>query len=207
MKKIIMIFVLVCFFFQCKKELLPEFSEFTDSRDGYTYETVKIGTQVWLAENLRYLPIVNHPDDRSITEKKYYVAGYYASNLVEAKATSEYEIYGALYNYPAALEACPYGWHLPGEDEWVQLTKTVGRNNGAAFRSKMLWTSDMRGDNSSGFNMLPGTNRDGDGIWSTGQTSDVAGRVYVWAFPWSDKRLEHDDTTRDSYNSIRCIKD
>lgn len=95
MKKIIVILILVCFFSQCRKELLPEFSEFTNPRDGYTYQTVKIGSQIWFAENLRYLPVVNHPDDMSSADKRYYVAGYYGTDLTEAMSAMEYEICGA----------------------------------------------------------------------------------------------------------------
>jgi hypothetical protein len=58
MKKLLPLILVILFSYQCEKELNPEFGEFTDIRDSYTYKTVKIGSQTWFAENLRYLPAV-----------------------------------------------------------------------------------------------------------------------------------------------------
>jgi len=106
-----------------------EYGSFTDSRDGIVYKTVTIGEQVWMAENLAYLPSVVGPATESYTAPYYYVYGYDGTSVATAKATSNYTTYGVLYNWPAALTACPEGWHLPSDEEWTQL-ETYLANNG-----------------------------------------------------------------------------
>jgi uncharacterized protein (TIGR02145 family) len=108
------------------------FGSFTDSRDGIIYKTIKVGTQVWMAENLAYLPSVNLDSDGSYTESKYYVYGYEGTNVSEAKAKVNYVNCGVLYNWVAAMNGesssnsvpsgvrgiCPVGWHIPSDSEW-----------------------------------------------------------------------------------------
>jgi hypothetical protein len=76
-----------------------------DSRDGQTYKTVTIGTQIWMAENLNYETTNSYcyDDDPSNCSK-----------------------YGRLYTWAAATKACPIGWHLPSDDEWNTLFTAVG---------------------------------------------------------------------------------
>ncbi|MDD2297287.1 MAG: FISUMP domain-containing protein [Sphaerochaetaceae bacterium] len=106
-----------------------EGTTFTDSRDGIVYETVTIGEQVWMAENLAYLPSVVGPATGSYTAPYYYVYGYDGTSVATAKATTNYQTYGVLYNWPAALTVCPPGWHLPSDEEWTEL-ETYLANNG-----------------------------------------------------------------------------
>ena len=123
----------------------------TDSRDGNVYKTVTIGDQLWMAENLAYLPAVSPGSEgggigeysppsgdllkagpsaaASDTEPRYYVYEYSGTNVEYAKATTNYQTYGVLYNWPAAMTACPSGWHLPSDEEWTQL-ETYLANNG-----------------------------------------------------------------------------
>ena len=79
---------------------------FTDSRDGNEYNWVQIGNQVWMAENLAYLPSVNMVADGSedAAGSYYYVYGYDGTNVTDAKATANYTTYGVLYNWTAAME-------------------------------------------------------------------------------------------------------
>lgn len=95
---------------------------FTDPRDGNTYRTVQIGVQCWLAKNLKYLPSVCPATTTPDGSAFYYVYDYQGNNVEEAKATANYRNYGALYNWAAAQEACPPGWHLPSDAEWSELT-------------------------------------------------------------------------------------
>ncbi len=106
-----------------KIDALP--STFTDTRDNYTYRTVRIGSQVWMAENLKYLPSVVGPNIASNTEPYYYVYDYEGTDVTAAKATGNYQNYGVLYNWPAALGACPAGWNLPGDAQWTELINYV----------------------------------------------------------------------------------
>ncbi len=111
----------------------PASDVFTDERDGNRYRAVQIGDQCWLAENLRYLPSVSPISRRALwkpwqsvqnnsrTQPYYYVYGYHGRSVAEAKTTAHYRDYGVLYNWPAALAACPTGWHLPSDEEWTQL--------------------------------------------------------------------------------------
>jgi len=98
--------------------------------DGYTYELVEIGDQCWFAENLAYLPEITYEDDwGSESDPQYAVYGYEpgsgTENISDAKATSEYNDYGVLYNWSAAGNACPEGWSLPSHDDWTELERYV----------------------------------------------------------------------------------
>ena len=122
-----------------------ETGSFTDSRDGIAYSWVKIGDQTWMSENLAYLPLVDTVTDGSedISEGKYYYVYDFApqpgndetTQVTNAKATVNYQTYGVLYNWYAAMEndnssstnpsrvqgVCPAGWHMASIDEWWEL--------------------------------------------------------------------------------------
>ncbi len=167
--------------------------EFIDSRDGIKYKTVKIGDQIWMAENLKFLLEVGIPDILSETTAYHYVLGYDGTNTVEAKATENYNSYGVLYNWPAAMNGerqsntnpsgvqgvCPAGWHLPSHAEWEQLIDFLGGENVAGGKLKETgtthWLSPNTGaTNESGFNAVPG----GD----TNLGRDLTGVYSIW---WS----------------------
>lgn len=156
-------------------------STFTDSRDGNVYKYVQIGNQVWMAENLRYLPSVVGGKTQSETIPYYYVYNYDGSNVDDAKSTTLYKTYGVLYNWNAVQTACPSGWHLPTNAEWETLENyladngynydgTIGGGNdkiAKALASKSGWSISIGiGDvgnsdfpnfrNKSGFAALPG---------------------------------------------------
>jgi uncharacterized protein (TIGR02145 family) len=157
---------------------------FIDSRDGHVYKWVKIGDQVWMAENLAYLPSVHSPYDEStnpfnsgslevdleITNTPFqYVYGYDGFNTDMAKKNDFFRNYGVLYNYESATKSCPSGWHLPSDDEWKQLEKMVGMNSkeidafkfsrgniSEKLKSKLYWTEHNRGTDIYGFGLSPG---------------------------------------------------
>ena len=122
---------------------------FTDERDGNTYCTVKIGDQVWMAENLRYLPYVNSlsetaetfSDNWAADTVRCFVYGYDGTDVNEAKMTDNYLKYGVLYNLPILFIAplghesdtiCPAGWHIPSDSEWSRMEVFL-ENNGYNF--------------------------------------------------------------------------
>ena len=142
----------------------------TDSRDGKYYKTVKIGDQLWMAENLAFLPAVSPPSAGSNSNPYYYVYGYEGNSVSEAKNSPNYLKYGVLYNWQAATDACPAGWHLPTDAEWKILEATlgmseadlnaIGNSRASGEVGKKLKSSiDWNGDNSSGFTALPSGNR------------------------------------------------
>jgi uncharacterized protein (TIGR02145 family) len=159
---------------------------FTDNRDGKEYQTVQIGDQCWMKENLAYLPSVSPSSNGSQTSKYYYVYGYPGTNVTEAKATTNYQTYGVLYNWPASLTACPDGWHLPSDAEWTTLTTYVSSqpeylcNSLSGYIAKALaattnWNSssytcdagnNISTNNATGFSGLPGGSRYGSGSFS-----------------------------------------
>ncbi len=97
---------------------------FTDPRDNKTYRTVKIGQQEWMAENLALLPAVNNSQNSDLSMFKVY--DYTGTDVAAAKNTENYQAYGVLYNWKAAQEVCPVGWHLPSDAEWNQLLGYLG---------------------------------------------------------------------------------
>ena len=205
---------------------------FKDSRDKNEYQWIKIGSQIWMAENLAYLPTVYPLGITSQTEAQYYVAGYDGSSVSEAKAHSNFNTYGVLYNWEAAKKACPAGWHLPTDEEWQVLEKSLGMTEVEAgdtgFRGSgsvggklketgtAHWASPNAGaNNSSEFSALPGGARGFDGqMYDFGYlayfwTSTIYGTEYAW-----DRMLEYDnDGIRRGYFfpvggfSVRCVKD
>ena len=120
-------------------EPCPGMPTFTDERDGNVYNTVLIGDQCWLQENLKYLPEVSPSSTSSETDPHYFVYDYQGTDISEAVNTNYYQKYGVLYNWPAAMNGagissdnpsgvqgvCPAGWHLPSDSEWTQLVDYV----------------------------------------------------------------------------------
>jgi len=140
MKKIMLFLLAGALLHSCTPQDAP--NTFKDSRDGKVYKTVTISEQVWMAENLAYLPSVVGPATGSYTEPYYYVYGYNGTDRAAAKATANYTTYGVLYNWTAAMAGstsnsanpsgvqgiCPDGWHLPSDAEWTQMENYLADN-------------------------------------------------------------------------------
>ncbi len=134
-----------------------------------------------MKENMAYLPSVSPSSSGSNTTPYYYVHGYQGTSVPSAKATSSYQTYGVLYNWPAAATACPSGWHLPTDNEWAVLTNYLGDESVAGGKMKETgtshWNSPNEGaTNSSGFTALPG------GVRGTSGLFDWQGSFGYW---WS----------------------
>ena len=98
-----------------------EYGEFTDVRDGQVYKTVKIGSQTWMAENLRY----NTGADCAIFDD------YKCCNEKGLEYCKE-----KFYSSIAASTACPPGWHLPSQAEFDTLINAVGGPSEAGYSLK-----------------------------------------------------------------------
>lgn len=205
---------------------------YTDNRDGNTYDWVRIGDQIWMAKNLAYLPNVSPPSSESETDSYYYVYDYEGSSVGTAKATSNYQTYGVLYNWPAAIESCPSGWHLPGDEEWKEMEIYLGmsqseaddiNHRGTDEGGKLKetgtthWVSPNEGaTNESGFTALPGGYRNYGGTFSFvgvygywWSSSTEHSSVYAWL---RDMNYNHSDVRRyrsskESGFSVRCVRD
>lgn len=208
----------------------PETGILNDSRDGNSYKWIKTGSQVWMAENLKYLPGVNPSSDGSDTEAYYYVYGYEGTNIVDAKSNTNYETYGVLYNWPSALNACPSGWHLPSDEEWMELESTLGLSSellteqgtrgtteGQKLKSISGWNNSGNGSNAVGFNALPAGHRNST-TYAFGEMGNLAD---FWTSTENNpghawrRRLTYnsDQIARNRYSlikdgrSVRCVRD
>ncbi|MBF0430537.1 MAG: PKD domain-containing protein [Fibrobacteria bacterium] len=177
-----------------------------DSRDNQQYKYVTIGSQTWMDRNLAYLPQVDNDEAGSedvASGKYYYVYGYTptganeTAEVTNAKATSNYQTYGVLYNWYSAMDggsssstnpsgiqgACPAGWHLPSDAEWKQLEIAIGMSQAEAdgtegrgtTEGQELKTSTWGGTNTHGFAALPASRRN----WNS-PFSGLGFRAYFW---------------------------
>ncbi len=185
--------------------------------EGHDYSTVQIGEQCWFSENCRYLPEVSSPATLSYTEPKYYVYDYLGTDVSAAQSTYNYPLYGVLYNWPAVMTEgiCPSGWHIPSDEEFIELINYVGGEDVAGDRLKYTsgWLSNFpygNGSNSSGFSgRAGGYNNSGGfsfqeyyGLWRS--TSEDSGCLWL-AFDF-DGALIFQEPTYNGY-SARCLQD
>ncbi len=131
--------------------------------DGNTYNTVTIGSQVWMAVNLS---TTKFRDGTPIAVGAY---SWY-NNDISNKVT-----YGALYNYYTVVDGhnlCPAGWHVPVDSEWELLTTLLGGESVAGGKLKEAGTAhwvdpNTSATNESGFSALPGGYRGNSGDCSS----------------------------------------
>ena len=181
-----------------------EYVEMTDPRDGQVYKTVKIGDQVWMAQNLNYDDSVKTP---SLKENSW----CYNDSL-------EYcEKYGRLYGV-SVRNMCPEGWSLPGSTEWNALITTVGGEATAGIMLKSMegWDDNGNGSDSFGFSALPAGFRSSDGSYddlgSLALIRSYWGGVNLYTAPTIPLSSNEDSgflssTTISTALSVRCVKD
>jgi uncharacterized protein (TIGR02145 family) len=195
--------------------------------DGYTYPTVTIGTQVWMAENLR---TTKYSDGTSIpliadTSVPTTPAMFWYDN---DQTTYTANKYGALYNWYAVSSTtnggknvCPTGWHVPTDAEWTTLTDYLGGEIVAGGKLKTTgttqWLSPNTGaTNSSGFSGLPGGNRSYDRLFDYNSYYGYwwSSSDYSNGNAWG-RHLDYDYESAGSYYgygkeggfSVRCLRD
>jgi uncharacterized protein (TIGR02145 family) len=160
--------------------------------DGF--KTVKIGKQVWMAENLNI----------DIQGSKCY----------EDKPEN-CKKYGRLYYYGIAVQACPKGWHLPSDAEWQMLVDFVGGNAGQKLKAKDGWNEGGNGTDDYGFSALPGGSgySDGDfnyvgkdGYWWSA-TEINAARAWGRYVNYDYAGVDRNGLDKAGLFSVRCVQD
>ena len=198
-KKHLTLVVVICAA-ACIFSYAQETGSFTDSRDGHEYKTIKIGDQWWMSENLAY-----QTSD-----------GYFIYESIDKYL----EIYGYLYTWETALQACPDGWHLPSDAEFAKLARYLGGESEAGGKVKETgnthWDQPNTGaTNSSGFTALPAGY-----MGSVPYKYFVGKQAYFWSYDETIADTEiaralyykKSDFTRYVYTretglSVRCLKD
>jgi uncharacterized protein (TIGR02145 family) len=190
--------------------------------EGNTYRTIEIGTQTWMAENLR---TTKFNDDSAIplvtgnnTWAGLSIPAYcWYDNAPEQHAPN----YGALYSWSTVEtgKLCPTGWHVPSDAEWTVLADFLGGDAGGKMKETGTshWEDPNTGaTNSSGFTAVPGGVRSGhDGIfydvslfgnwWSS--TADSNGDALYRNMYTDDAGLGRHGIIKSYGYSVRCLRD
>lgn len=204
---------------------------FTDSRDGKTYKTVKIGSQTWMAENLNY-KVDNSlcfNDDEANCDKygrlyRWDVAmDLESSGLLDTLCAKEC----AWYTPSSRVRGiCPEGWHLPTRGEWATLVNIMGGHlkAGRKLKSTTGWADNGGGNGTDkyGFNGIPSGSYYGEEsgyddlnsgayYWSTTfNVSQTLGDTSAYAMSLSsydnEARLDYFFSSESPF-SIRCVQD
>jgi len=188
--------------------------------EGNVYKTIQIGTQVWMAENLRttklndntnILLLTNDTEWSNISSPGYC---WYGNNSEVFKAE-----YGAIYNFYSVLtgKICPVGWHIPSSAEWSTLTTYSGGENAAGIKLKESgnthWESASTGaTNESGFTAIPGGQRQYNGtFWMVGERALWWGSDRDWQYGFGWQVFVNYSIAQGLYYNdgvyIRCIMD
>ena len=200
--------------------------------DGNVYNTVGIGNQCWIKENLRVssyndgtlISVVT--DNAAWTNPEKGIRSWYNND-----STANEIPYGNLYNWYAVQgrdvslsvdipfsyiykNICPTGWHVPTDAEWTTLTTYLGDNPGTQMKKNdALWTTNS-GTNSSGFSALPGGIRESDGSFY-----DIRNNAAFWSATGSGESawyrflnsqiggVAQVSLDKRSGFSVRCLKD
>jgi uncharacterized protein (TIGR02145 family) len=180
-----------------------------------------------MAENLAYVPYVCAPDSQcGIWIYGYNGEGSYGTN---------YHTYGALYDWETAMEVCPEGWHLPSDEEWMELERFLGVTEDELYRNNFprgrdsnvsgklgagmdLWNEkNVNATNEFGFSVLPAGERLSYG--PPGVYRGLGDYVAFWTSSYDDQNnwlwmrgIATDGVYRGNRHksfgySIRCVKD
>ena len=186
--------------------------------DGNTYKTIQIGTQSWMAENLK---TTKYQDGTAIPLVKDVLTWIGLTTPGYCWYTNDSVSYGALYNFYTVNtgKLCPMGWHIPSDAEWTALTTYLGGESDAGDKQKETglthWQSPNTGaTNESGYTALPGGYRSKDGSftgirrqgywWSSAEISSVNAYYHVLFFD-SGNADRGDSDKKDGF-SVRCLQ-
>jgi uncharacterized protein (TIGR02145 family) len=206
------------------KTITFNFIACTDA-DNNNYPVVAIGTQIWMAENLKTTKYRNSAIIETTTPATLDISGETTPKYQWAYAGNESNVatYGRLYSWNVVSDSrniCPTGWHIPTEGEWNTLTSFLGELGVAGGKLKETgtthWTTpNTDATNETGFTALPGGQRISwgtfDAIGNVGYWWTATEPVYTNAigrymhYGWSNVFGTYGD---DKYGlSVRCLKD
>jgi len=196
--------------------------------DGNVYETVQIGEQLWMKENLKVTHYNNGDAITHITNEEHWGSMDEGQYGVYDDEPTNANIYGNIYNWAVIGDIrgiCPVGWHVPSDDEYTVLTDFLGGESVAGGKMKEAglehWNYDsdqisLEATNESGFTGLPAGHRNtnsGDYIYmgfygyfwsSTENGSDLAWRRYLFHY---SSGVARDTFGKPNGFSIRCLRD
>jgi uncharacterized protein (TIGR02145 family) len=193
--------------------------------DDNIYKVIRIGDQVWMAENLKVIHYRNGTAITHVTDNAAWVAlTTEAYCIYNNNASNEVDTYGVLYNWYAAADArniAPMGWHMPTDAEWTELEAFLSNNGhvgveGAALKSTTSWSSGGNGTDDYGFTALPSGYRDS----GNHDYDEMGNRCFFWSVieydggsAWN-RLLNYDnsDIGRGNWGkrngfAIRCLRD
>ena len=181
------------------------YDSIVDNRDGQVYKTVKIGEQVWMAQNLNYID----------TAKAIFKDSSWCYDNNPRNCT----LAGRLYTWTVAKDSlCPEGYHLPDTTEWNTLFASVGgtANAGTVLRSILGWDS-VNGTNDYGFSAVAVGERyhsgsfDSEGtkafIWTATALPEESENSAYAAYFVENATVSFKKNFKDNGASVRCLKD
>jgi len=190
--------------------------------DGNVYKTITIGTQTWMAENLKTTKYRNGDAIPNLTgDWSVLVTGTYC--WYNNDAATYKNPYGALYNWYAIADSrniAPVGWHVPTDAEWTTLTTYLGGESIAGGKLKETGTShwstpNTGATNNTGFTALPGGDRSYDGTfhnngyngywWSSAEYS--ASSAWYRGMRYDYSRVSRYSDFKYWGFSVRCLRD
>jgi uncharacterized protein (TIGR02145 family) len=192
-------------------------------KNNISYQTVKIGTQTWMSENVMTTTFQNgDPIPEAKNMEEWIKAGEEGKPMfVSWDKSSDNKDNGNLYNWYAITDKrgfAPKGWHVPSDKEWSTLVNTLGGAEKATIKLKSIYDWEMLditiGYGESGFEGLPA-----GAITPEGSYEDKGTFAYFWSSSEKEgfgqnRNLSYDDSPCDSALgkkgngfSVRLVKD
>lgn len=203
---------------------------FTDSISNEQYKVVRIGDQIWMAENLKTSKYNNGVSIPLVTDATEWAGlSTPAYCWYNNDQTTYGDTYGALYNWYTVNTGnlCPAGWHLPTDEEWTILETFVENDGhsgteGTALKSTSGWYNSGNGTDDYGFSALPGGKRNSlaerpswngmfiyignDGNWWSSTEYDSS-RAYFRCLSDYNNIVDCWRNIKSQGFSVRCVKD
>lgn len=213
----------------CRKDVLinPGISD----PDGNIYDTVTLGTQTWMTENLKTTRFRDNSSIPLVSDNEMWgmlsTPGFCWYDNDETNKIK----YGALYNWYAVSSdrLCPQGWHVPSDEEYrilenylgMTVTESLkmnwrGSDQGIMLKDISNWNNSGSGTNSTGFTAIPGGYRnssgkydsiDFNGYWWSSSMHDATYNSWIRYLSYYESRINRTYSYRPYGFSVRCVKD